>query len=181
MTFVVPPGSVLVTSPLLLVMQQYGVLIPLGGPPVGLGSFCSGSWTSRLWGKVGGFVWGVGEYRYCVGIARDRACTRARTWSCEMANTRAHVACGVFLPNTRERTREQGCREEEMFTYTTPLLSIDVHFYDSGDGTAQRTARLSTPCIPAHCMHIRITGTLANLVAGDQIGFALSYAVGQSF
>jgi len=53
-------GSVLLTSPLLLVMQQYGVLIPLGGAPVGFRGFCSGSWTSRLWGKVGGFVWGVG-------------------------------------------------------------------------------------------------------------------------
>ena len=146
MTFVVPPGSVLVTSPLLLVMQQYGVLIPLGGPPVGLGSFCSGSWTSRLWGKVGGFVWGVGEYRYCVGIARDRACARAQTF--EIENMRAHVACGVFVTNTRERAREQECREEEMFAHTTPLLSIDVHFYDSDDGTAQRTAHLHTSTPP---------------------------------
>jgi len=53
-------ASVLITTPVLLIMQQNGILIPLGGSPIGLSGFCSGSWASRLWGKIGGFVWGVG-------------------------------------------------------------------------------------------------------------------------
>jgi hypothetical protein len=46
-SFLLYSGAMLVSSPILLIMQQYGILIPIAGDSVGFTGFCSGSWRAH--------------------------------------------------------------------------------------------------------------------------------------